>query len=82
MVEILEYLYKEKSEHIGMIQSRISEFKSFEDYLCMMYAERTGMPEFYKLLSKSYDLNKGEVLAKIYIPEKDEIYRIFAKVIR
>ncbi|MCR4362043.1 hypothetical protein NUG13_11960 [Bacillus subtilis] len=81
MVKILEYLYKEKSEHIGMTQSRISEFKSFEDYLYMMYAERTGLPEFYKLLSRSCDADKEEVLAKIYVPEEDAVYRIFAKVL-
>jgi hypothetical protein len=82
MVTILEYKYSSKSDHIKKTRTRIAEFESFKEYLNLMAVERTGMPKFYKLLSRSYDIENEEVLFTIYDVEDKNTYKIFAKVIK
>jgi hypothetical protein len=80
-VKIFEYLRRCKNPHVGNCKTRIAEFESFEEYLNLMAVQRTGMPMFYKLLNRSYDISKQEVMALIIDVKEDISYELFAKVI-
>jgi hypothetical protein len=80
-VKIFEYLRRCKNPHVGNCRTRISEFESFEEYLNLMAVQRTGMPVCYKLLQRTYDVNKQEVMALIIDVNEDTLYELFAKVI-
>ncbi|MCA1021563.1 hypothetical protein [Halobacillus litoralis] len=81
MVRILEYKYRGRGEHLRDTDTRLSEFKSFEEYLNLIAVGKTGMPKYYKTLSRSFDPDKKEVLFKIHDDIENKSYKIFAKVV-
>lgn len=81
MVKILEYKYRSKNDNIHTIETRVFEFKDFGEYLNLQAVGRTGFPKYYKVLERSYDIKKEEVLTFIHDHIEGKSYRLFAKVI-
>jgi hypothetical protein len=89
MVKILEYMYPTNKQNANVrdIECRISEFDSFEEYLNLQAVNRTNFPEYYRLGTRTYDLQKQECLSTIswhYDYDDWSKYKwcnIFAKVI-
>lgn len=81
MVKILEYKYRNGNDNVHNTESRIVEFKDFKKYLNLQAVGRTGFPKYYKVLSRSYNLEKLEVLSHIHDDVEGKSYRMFAKVL-
>lgn len=81
-VKIFEYLRRCKNPHVGNCKTRVAEFDSFEEYLNLMAVQRTGMPICYKLLKRTFDEKKQEVMALIIDVNENMPYELFAKVIK
>jgi hypothetical protein len=81
MIKVLEYKYRNGNDNVGNTETRISEFKDFDEYLNLQAVGKTGFPKYFKLIARSYNLEKQEVLTHLHDDIEGKSYRMFSKVI-